>query len=182
MHLIVFSIKELIIISIYGSFLYINTVQNNSCWCGGFVNQRPRHIAKWSLDSLRVHFATLIPSSTSRMGWSLATCRAIVVMAFRSDSSLDILGAYWYSVHACFINWGRWYGRCQMRVPCHWDIFLHDHTTLVRNLKGEMMSQTYDVIHQNDLQKVRYCIFHAKLACWQCGKSYRLLKIIGENF
>ena len=59
--------------------------------------------------------------------------------------------------------------------------FLHDHTTSVRNLKGKMMSQTHDVIYQNDLQKVRIKVILTKMARRGRGKSYGLSKIISEN-
>jgi hypothetical protein len=69
--------------------------------------------------------------------------------------SFNMLGVGGYSVDAGFDSSGRSYGQCDMSARCGRDVFLRDRTTSVRNLKRKMMSQTHDVIYQNDLQKVR---------------------------
>jgi hypothetical protein len=74
---------------------------------------------------------------------------------------VNMLGVSPYSVDAGFNSSGRSYCWCNMKARCGRDVFLRDHTTSVRNFKWKMMSQTHDVIYQNDLQKLRnWCISH----------------------
>jgi hypothetical protein len=68
---------------------------------------------------------------------------------------VNMLGVSPYSVDAGFNSLGRSYSWCNMKARCGRDVFLRDHTTSVRNFKWKMMSQTHDVIYQNDLQKLR---------------------------
>ena len=123
----------------------------------GVLSQRwMTHICNFpSLHSLMVNFTTLMSSGTTRVKSSFRTWEAFLAMAFMATLSLDMLGSHWYSVDAGFNLSGRSYGRCNTRAQCGRDVFLSNHTTLVWNLKGKMMPQTYDVIYQNDQQKVR---------------------------
>ncbi len=87
-------------------------------------------------------------------GCNSAQCR-LFGHGLQRHISLNMLEVSPYSVDVGFNSLGRSYSWCNMKTRCRGDVFSCDPAASVRNLKWKMMSETRDVIYQNDQQKVR---------------------------